>query len=150
MRVQFSPWRAWESRNDLLGIDESGVYAIGWKLASGEEPDLLENKIIYIGHTTRTLKVRLNAFDRACRGRGGHAGGNSFFFREIQNSSDYQQTWELKKSSLSVAIWALNDNWTDGYPELSEKERLNFVEANLLVDFVKKNKRLPKHNKRFG
>ena len=150
MRLHFSPWHAWKSRKELTGINESGVYTIGWEVASGEEPELLESKIIYIGHTTQTLNIRLNAFDRACRVGKGHAGGNSFFSHEIKSSSDREQTWELNKCSLSVAIWVPNDTWTDGYPNLSEKERLNFVETHLLVDFVKKNKRLPTHNKRFG
>ena len=61
---------------------------------------------------------------------------------------EFEETWKRKRRALSVAVWVPTARWK-GYPKLSEREQLRFVEAKLLVDFVRKNKRLPMLNRTF-
>ena len=61
---------------------------------------------------------------------------------------EFEETWKRKRRALSVAVWVPTARWK-GYPELSEREQLEFVEAKLLVDFVRKNKELPELNRTF-
>ena len=60
----------------------------------------------------------------------------------------YAKTWARKSQALSVAVWVPTDQWK-GHWKLSEREQLKFVEAKLLVDFVRKNKELPELNRTF-
>ena len=61
---------------------------------------------------------------------------------------EFEKTWEKESQALSVAVWVPTARWK-GHWKLSEREQLKFVEAKLLVDFVRKNKRLPVLNRTF-
>ena len=183
MSIRFSNWCAWTDRQDITGINEPGVYAIARRAKRGARPDLCSKKIIYVGYTEQTLRGRLNAFNRASKGRGGHAGGNSFFRKHIcrgledridelfseldlnrKNAAiearreadcenrmpEFAETWAQKRRALSVAVWVPTARWERSYSNLPIRERLKFVEAKLLVDFVRKNKKMPELNKTFG
>jgi len=82
MAFRFSNWTAWSNRNDLSGINRSGVYLIaeGCNLSGRPSVRDLNQEIIYIGCTPkRCLRRRLNKFDEACKGLGGHPAGRSYF-----------------------------------------------------------------------
>ena len=183
MRIRFSYWYTWTQRQEIPGINESGVYVIARRVKRGARPDLCSKKIIYVGYTEQTLRGRLNSFDRASEGRKGHAGGNSLFRKHIcrgledridelfseldlnrrdaaikarreadceNRMPEFAETWARKRRALSVAVWVPTAWWERSYSDLSMRERLKFVEAKLLADFVRKNKRMPEINKTFG
>lgn len=182
MRVQFSPWYAWEDRQDIPNINESGVYVIGRRVNRNVTPDLCSKRIVYVGYTEK-LSRRLTQFERSCQGEREHAGGISFFeahicrdFRDrvdrlhakkglsrrdatkrarseanfVGRKHEFAETWQRKKQSLSVAVWVPCRRWKTTFKGLPKREQLKFVEAKLQVDFVRKNKKLPKFNKTFG
>ena len=183
MRIQFSSWYEWTHRQDIPRINESGVYVIARGVKRDDRPDLCSRRIIYIGYTKKTLRSRLDQFERACQGKRGHAGGNSFFATHIcpelgdrivwlrskrdsnrrdatrearseanfiRRMPEFSEAWQRRRQSLSVAVWVPSAQWKETLSKLPEREKLKFVEAKLQVDYVRKNKRLPEHNKTFG
>lgn len=68
----------------------------------------------------------------------------------VNRMSEFAETWARKRRALSVTVWVSTARWERSYSNLPIRERLRFVEAKLLVDFVHKNKRLPELNKTFG
>ena len=183
MRIQFSSWYAWTNRENIPKIEQSGVYVIARRVKRHVKPNLCLRKIIYIGYTEKPLRSRLGKFDSACEGKGGHAGGNSFFRTRIcpklqdridelrsthslnlrdaikkarsevnftRGMPDFAKAWQREKKNLSVAVWVPSARWKKDLSGLSAREQLKFVEAKLQVNFVRENKRLPKHNKTFG
>ena len=183
MRVQFSSWYPWEHRQDIPSIGEKGVYIIGRGVKRSEKPNLCSKRIVYVGYTEKSLLSRLKQFERACQGRGGHAGGNSFFRAHIYpdlgerinelraerglsrrdatrmardeanfvgRMPEFAETWQRRRQRLSVAVWVPPTRWNRIYSSLPEREQLKFVETKIQVDYVRKNKRLPEHNRTFG
>ena len=183
MKIQFSSWYAWTDREHIPSIEQSGVYIVARRVKRHIKPDLCSSKIIYIGYTEKPLLSRLEKFDSACGGKGGHAGGNSFFrtricpelqgrIDELRSTEglnqkdaskqarselhikkcmpDFAKAWRREMKSLSVAAWVPSASWKKNLSGLPAREQLKFVEAKLQVDFVRKNKRLPKYNKTFG
>ena len=68
----------------------------------------------------------------------------------INRMPEFAEAWAQECRNLSVAVWVTSARWEQNYLDLSMQERLKFVEAKLLVDFVRENQRLPELNKTFG
>ena len=64
--------------------------------------------------------------------------------------SEFAETWARKSQVLSVSVWVPTARWEESYSDLPVRERLKFVEAKLLVNFVRKNKKMPELNRTFG
>ena len=82
MAIRFSEWTSWSDRNDMSGISSSGVYLIAESRNLSGRPSVqhLTQEIIYIGCTPKSsLRRRLNKYDNACRGLGGHPAGRAYF-----------------------------------------------------------------------
>ena len=90
--MEFSPWTAWSDRNNIPVINQSGVYLIATGVTRGKSPKTSDKRIIYIGHTTKSLRGRLNNFERSCEiYYGGHGGAQSFFKSRIGKKFESQR-----------------------------------------------------------
>lgn len=78
--VGFSPWVNWESRAEVVGRKQPGVYFIARSEKEPEDFRVNNDSIIYIGETTsQTLGDRLRQFNTsAFNVKPGHSGGNTF------------------------------------------------------------------------
>lgn len=68
----------------------------------------------------------------------------------VRRKREFAEIWQREKQSFSVAVWVPSRRWKTTFKGLPKREQLKFVEAKLQVDYVRKNKRLPKYNKTFG
>ncbi|MDE0455715.1 MAG: hypothetical protein OXI15_00355 [Chromatiales bacterium] len=163
-------------------MESGAVYVIAKGAKHGNKPDLCSKDIVYIGYTEQNLQARLNQFGRACQGKRGHAGGDSYFqtcicpefgdkIEELRESglnrvdaakeamkdpcyrgreNEFEDAWKNENRNLFVSAWNPPHHWSNSYESLPKREQLKFVEAKLQVEFVRKNKRLPQHNKTFS
>ena len=90
--MEFSLWTAWSDRNNIPGIDQCGVYLIATGVNRGKSPKTSDKRIIYIGHTTKSLRGRLDSFNRSCEiYYRGHGGAQSFFKSRIGKKFESQR-----------------------------------------------------------
>ena len=97
-KTRFSRWVPWSERNALDGMNEPGIYLLAhFTKRPGGEARPLRARVIYIGEThDRTLRVRLNEFDRVAFGRRtNHAGGRTYrsIFSGVESRHLYVATF---------------------------------------------------------
>jgi hypothetical protein len=133
MRYRFSPWTAWQDRKDIGGCGLPGVYVLAhWKRAPRGPANPSSGAVLYIGETcARTLRTRWGEFDRAARGRGGHAGGDT-----------YHGKFHKLSPKLHVAALPVGD-----MKQPLRSAHIRFIERELLLKYVRRWGRLPKCNK---
>ena len=74
---KFSSWRPWLHRNEALGVEYPGVYALAYSTRNiAGKPFSWRKEIIYVGMTNSAsgLKGRLKQFDNTISGKTGHGG----------------------------------------------------------------------------
>lgn len=101
MKLRFSSWYHWNSRNDYPGIAFPGIYVVSFseKDIAGQ-PFSISDDVIYVGMTNAVagLRGRLNQFDntisqRHCQ----HGGADRVLYRH--------QNYALLVNKLYVALW---------------------------------------------
>ena len=157
MKIQFSRWYKWCSIRKRPAVipNTPGVYIIAEKADPNTVPDPISENVIYIGQSMK-LRARLQAFDRTCDGKRGHAGGRTLRASRFNNNPPGSQ-WESLRNDLSIAFWRPDYDTSPSVPETSiaspenlardlKQARIRFVEAKLLLDFVLENSQLPECN----
>jgi len=130
--VEFSPWHAWERRDELTCRNRPGVYLLAFDVGAGEAADDLDSRIVYIGQTDELAK-RWREFQRAALdGKSNHSGGRSF------HSSVHCPVLELY-----VAAWA-----PDIESPLLRDVYILYVERKLILEWVRRHEKLPLCNKK--
>lgn len=126
--IGFSPWHAWEQRDQLTCRRRPGVYLLAFDVAGGKAADLLDPRIIYIGETCDELAGRWRRFERAASdGKSPHSGGRR-----------YHGSVSRPVQQLCVAAWAPDV----GDPVLRDAY-IRYTERKLILDWVVKHGKLP-------
>ncbi len=76
---KFSPWRPWPRRDEALGVEYPGVYALAYSTRNiAGKPFSWRKDIIYVGMTNSVsgLRGRLKQFDNTIVGKTGHGGAD--------------------------------------------------------------------------
>lgn len=131
-KIEFAPWYSWERRNEIENLKKPGVYALAkFTVVPAGNADPLDERIIYFGETCRSLKGRLDQFDRsAFHSKPGHSGGRN-----------YRGIYGDIGQYLYVAVMpvVLKDRTL-------RSAFIRFVERKLILDYVVKHNKLPKCN----
>ena len=141
-RRRFSRWLRWLDRNEHLGINYPGIYAIAYtrnRLAGKLftwRPD-----IIYIGMTNGIggLRSRLQQFDNTIAGKTGHGGADRvrYKFRKYKPLSQ----------RLYVAVAVFDCDVTSASPtDLRKMGDVAQFEYRCLADFAERFERVPAFN----
>lgn len=126
--MKFCGWHRWDERAAIPFKDKPGVYLLAVGTCSGEDFQLTDKRIIYIGETCAHLSQRWRQFDRAAFKDGKkHSGGLTF--REIIHEPS-------TKLYVSACAPCIDD-------ELESAAFIRFLERKLLLDFVKAHNKLP-------
>ncbi len=130
---RFRGWARWSDWRDLEGINHPGVYMIA--LFDSDPPESIsavDEQVIYIGETCRTLRERLRAFNRAAHdGVSKHSGG--WRFHRVFGDG----AMETMSNSLFVAVFDVDK------PEPHLSAYIRYIERRLILEFVTANDRLP-------
>lgn len=81
---KFSIWRLWLHRNEALGVEYPGVYALAYSTRNiAGKLFSWRKEIIYVGMTNAVsgLKGRLKQFDNTITGKTGHGGADRVRFK---------------------------------------------------------------------
>lgn len=76
---KFSSWRSWQRRDEALGVEYPGVYALAYSTQNiAGKPFSWRKEVIYVGMTNSIsgLKGRLKQFDNTIVGKTGHGGAD--------------------------------------------------------------------------
>jgi hypothetical protein len=99
---KFSHWVPWNARNELIGIQYPGVYALSISRERiGGNSFAWRREIVNIGmsHAISGLKGRLKQFDNTILGKTGHGGADRFRFKH----PDYDKL--VQKLFVAVALF---------------------------------------------
>ena len=117
MKIQFSRWDKWCSIRKRPAVipNTPGVYIIAEKADPTTVPDPISENVIYIGQSMK-LRARLQAFDRTCEGKRGHAGGRTLRASRFNKNPPGSQ-WESLRNDLSIAFWRPDYDTSPSVPE---------------------------------
>lgn len=131
IKVKFCDWHRWDERAAIRFKDKPGVYILALEACAGEECQLTDTRIIYIGETCAHLAQRWRHFDRAAfKGGKKHSGGLTY------KATIHEPSTTLYVSACAPCI--------DG--ELENAAFIRLLERKLLLDFVKAHGTLPACN----
>lgn len=139
---RFSPWKPWPRRDEALGIEYPGVYALAYSAKNiAGKPFSWRKEIIYVGMTNSIsgLKGRLKQFDNTIVGKTGHGGADRVRYK-------YRNYGSLVKR-LYVAVAPFKCD-----PESNEPKDLKIMggvakfEYLCFAHFVEKYGELPQFN----
>lgn len=131
-KIQFSDWYPWKQRNSIKNSKEPGVYMLA-KLTTVPpgNADPLDDNIIYVGETCRSLRGRWDQFERsAFQSKPGHSGGRNY--RKLYG--DIGQYLYVAAMPVIIMDKTLRSSF------------IRFVERKLILDFVVNHKRRPECN----
>jgi hypothetical protein len=140
--TKFSPWRSWSSRDEALGAEYPGVYALAYSTRDiAGKPFSWRREIIYFGMTNAAygLKGRLKQFDNTILGRTGHGGADRVRFKY----RDYSKL--VRKLYVAVAPFkcgAISDEPRD-LRTMGEVAKFEYL---CLAYFVEHFRKLPEFN----
>ena len=135
--IQFSEWYRFEDRNKIASdLKLKGVYILGkFSFVLKNKADPLDEHIIYIGQTTRSLGERLKMFERCARyNSDGHSGGKEYY-RQLTQKGD-------NLDDLYVAIFTVNIE----HP-IYRDTFIKYIERKVIFDFVNKRGKKPRINR---
>ena len=121
--IGFSPWVNWESRTEVIGRKQPGVYFIARSKKEPEDFRVNNGSIIYIGETTsQTLGDRLRQFNTsAFNMKPGHSGGNTFR-ATMSHDTDASMLW------VSACPVEMGEVYTSAY--------IKYLERRLIWEYV--------------
>lgn len=142
LEKRFSHWFSWRRRNETVGIEYPGVYALAISNERLEEtPYTWRKEIAYVGMSNALLgiKGRLKQFDNTILGKSGHGGADRFRFKH----RDYDKL--VKK--LFVAVVPFRCDVTSNLPkDLKTMGEVAKFESVCLAKFVELFGELPEFN----
>jgi len=162
--IVFSEWFPWLKRNEMPSCYLPGIYLLARFVDSPPETgraDPLSSRIVVIGETSTSLRVRWNQFDSAAfrEGRGSHSEGHRYREKRYPNAMEALYVAAMPSSPLFWRRWT-----STGDEELAQFEKylellapakvkgplnrawIKFVERKLILDFVLKWGVLPECN----
>ena len=139
---KFSPWRPWPRRDEALGVEYPGVYALAYSTRNiAGKPFSWRKEIIYVGMTNSIsgLKGRLKQFDNTIVGKTGHGGADRVRYK-------YQNYDSLVKR-LYVAVAPFKCDPESNKPkDLNTMGEVTKFEYLCFAYFVEKYGELPEFN----
>lgn len=131
-KIEFSHWFPWKQRNNIKDSTKPGVYMLAkFVTVPSGNADPLDDNIIYVGETCRSLRGRWDQFDRsAFKSKRGHSGGRNY--RRIYG--DIGQYLYVAAMPVNIPDKTLRSSY------------IRFVERKLILYFVDKHNRRPKCN----
>ena len=139
---KFSPWKPWPRRDEALGVEYPGVYALVYSTQNiAGKPFSWRKEVIYVGMTNSIsgLKGRLKQFDNTIVGKTGHGGADRVRYKY----RNYNRL--VKRLYVAVAPFKCN-------PESNEPKDLKIMgevakfEYLCFAHFVEKYGELPEFN----
>lgn len=130
--IRFSCWFPWKQRSNIKNSMEPGVYMLAKFIAVPPgNANPLDDNIIYVGETCRSLRRRWDQFERsAFHSKQGHSGGRNY--RRIYG--DIGQHLYVAAMPVTIPDNTLRSSF------------IRFVERKLIMNFVVKHKRRPECN----
>lgn len=131
-KIEFSDWCPWKQRSSITDSEKPGIYVLAkFITVPSGNANPLDSNIIYFGETCRSLKGRMDQFDRsAFQSKKGHSGGRNYkkFYGDV---GQY-----LCVAAMPVSI----------QDKTLKSSFIRFVERKLLLDFVVKHGKRPQCN----
>lgn len=131
IKIKFTHWKKWNEREDLFKDKRfpamyPGVYLLAHFRIVPKKVNPISKRIRYIGETCKTLRGRLNQFNRsAFEGKEGHGGGKTYK-KEFKNKM---------KNYLYFSLFPVKE-----YKKYKEKEIgdsfIRYIERKLIWDYV--------------
>ena len=139
---KFSPWRSWPRRDEALGVEYPGVYALAYSTRNiAGKPFSWRKEIIYVGMTNAVsgLKGRMKQFDNTITGRTGHGGADRVRFKHRNYGKLVQ--------NLYVAVVPFKCDVTSNEPgDLRKMGEVAKFEYLCFAHFVERFGELPEFN----
>ncbi len=136
VRAGFSPWMRWDDRKDYEHVNSPGVYIMAHlKRVPSGPANPLSSRVIYIGETGRSFRVRWSQFENSALGRRGHGGGDT-----------YHVKFRKPREDIYVAALPISDLGRRD-PKTRLKLTMKLLEDKILFEYYVKHWRLPACNK---